>query len=61
MGKRKKAYPKGDVVFHMSAEEATCAKMPKYNAYAGGYGAHGSKKYDRRKAEREWKREAGLD
>lgn len=26
-------------VWHMSSEQATLAKMPKYNGYACGYGA----------------------
>ena len=29
-------------VWHMSSEQATLAKMPKYNGYACGYGAHGN-------------------
>lgn len=32
-------------VWHMSSEQATLAKMPKYNGYACGYGAHGNAKY----------------
>ena len=32
-------------VWHMSSEQATLAKMPKYNGYACGYGAHGNTKY----------------
>ena len=34
-------------VWHMSSEQATLAKMPKYNGYACGYGAHGNTKYHR--------------
>lgn len=37
---------KGEV-WHMSSEQATLAKMPKYNGYACGYGAHGNAKYHR--------------
>ena len=38
-------------VWHMSLEQATLAKMPKYN----GYGAHGNVKYHRAKSKRAWK------
>ena len=34
-------------VWHMSSDQATLAKMPKYNGYACGYGAHGNAKYHR--------------
>lgn len=44
-------------MFYMSAEEATLASMPKYNAYASGYGAHGDKKYNRAKEKRAWRGE----
>lgn len=53
-----KRKPRGkDVVFHLSAEEATLSKMPKYNAYAGGYGAHGTRKYDRNREKESFRRE----
>ena len=39
----------------MSSEQATLAKMPKYNGYACGYGAHGNAKYHRAKSKRAWK------
>ena len=42
-------------VWHMSSEQATLAKMPKYNGYACGYGAHGNAKYHRAKSKRAWK------
>ena len=42
-------------VWHMSSEQATLAKMPKYNGYACGYGAHGNTKYHRAKSKRAWK------
>lgn len=42
-------------VWHMSSEQATLAKMPKYNGYACGYGAHGNVKYHRVKSKRAWK------
>lgn len=50
---------KSNVVFHMSKEEATLIKMPKFNGYAGGYGAHGDKKYNRNKEKRSWRKEIG--
>ena len=57
MSRKNRKYQKDGSVFYMSAEEATLSKMPKYNAYATGHGAHGSKKYDRRATEREFRRE----
>ena len=42
-------------VWHMSSEQATLAKMPKYNGYACGYGAHGNAKYHRAKSKHAWK------
>ena len=48
-----------DVVFYMSAEDVTRSRMPKYNGYACGTGAHGSRKYDRNKAKRNFRREMG--
>ena len=58
MAKKKRTYLKNDTsVFRMSAEDATLSKMPKYNAYAGGYGAHGKNKYDRNKEKRDFKKD----
>lgn len=54
---KKKKYTRGDSVFYMSGTERTLASMPKYNAYQGKAGAHGSKKYDRRKADRDFRRD----
>lgn len=34
---------------HFSSLEMTMAKKPYYNAYVGGYGPHGSRKYKRNK------------
>lgn len=48
--------PKKGPVFHMSSEEATLAKMPKYNGYAVGHGPHGSKGYDRGAEKRKTRR-----
>lgn len=42
-------------VWHMTSGQATLAKMPKYNGYACGYGAHGNAKYHRAKSKRAWK------
>ena len=53
--KRAAGAPKTGPVWHMSAEEATLAKKPRYNGYACGHGAHGDAKYDRAKAKRAWK------
>ena len=39
-------------VYHLSAEEATKLKMPRYNAYAIGHGVHGDVKYNRNKDKR---------
>ena len=61
MGKRAdKKYQRKGSVFYMTSEEATLSRMPKYNAYACGTGAHGKKKYDRRKVERNLKEVLGL-
>ena len=53
----KKCSHKKNVVWHQSAEEATLASKPLYNGFACGYGAHGSKKYQRSKSKRAWKRQ----
>ena len=45
---------KDRVVFHQSAEEATLARMPKYNGYAVGHGAFGDTKYSRTKEKRKF-------
>lgn len=52
--RKKRLAPKGDVVWRLSAEEATLAGKPRYNGFACGHGAHGSAKYDRAKAKRRW-------
>lgn len=39
----------GDVVFHMSAEEATLAKMPYIDGYVCRGGIHGDTSYNRRR------------
>lgn len=40
-------------VYHLSAEEATKLKMPRYNAYAIGHGVHGDVKYNRLKSKKD--------
>lgn len=53
MGKKK-----GMVVWRQSAEEATLAKMPRYNAYGVGHGPHANRKrYDRNRSKRAWRSE----
>ena len=54
MSRKKRTVPKGNVVWHQTAEEATLAGKPHYNGFACGHGAHGSAKYDRAKAKRSW-------
>jgi len=44
-------------VLIISSMEIWKMRKPKYNAYTCGHGAHGSKKYNRRKVEREFRKE----
>jgi len=55
--KKRRRVPQGGPVWHRSAEEATRDQMPKYNAHICKTGPHGSAKYDRAKAKRDWQRE----
>lgn len=55
--KQKHAVAKSGPVWHQSAEEATLARMPKYNAHACGTGAHGDAKYNRARQKRAWQKE----
>ena len=57
MSGKKKHVAKRGPVWHQSAEEATLAQMPKFNAHLCGTGAHGDAKYTRAKQKRTWKRE----
>lgn len=57
LAKRKKRVPKNGAVWHLSAEEATLAKMPKFNGHACGTGIHGDTKYNRSRSKRAWKQE----
>lgn len=50
--KNKNKVSKQGAVWKQTSEEATLAKMPKFNGYACGTGAHGDRKYDRKKEER---------
>ncbi len=65
MSKKKRAkkhsVPKTGAVWRQTSEEATLAKMPRYDAFAGGYGPHGSKKYDRAKVKQDWRRQIGQE
>lgn len=54
MSQKKRSMPKGNVVWHQSAEEATLAGKPRYNGFACGHGAHGDAKYNRAKTKRSW-------
>lgn len=56
-GNKRRRVPKGDVVWRQSAEEATLARKPYYNAFACGHGVHGDTKYNRAKEKRTWKRD----
>lgn len=55
-GSKRNRVPKGDVVWRQTAEEATLARKPYYNAFACGHGVHGDTKYNRAKEKRTWKR-----
>lgn len=56
MAKKKRARKSGPV-WHLSTEEATLSKMPKYNGHACGSGVHGDTKYNRTKQKRAWKKQ----
>lgn len=60
MSKKKKKkqmkVSKNGPVWKKTAEEVTLSQMPKYNAYAGGYGSHGDRKYNRNKAKRDFQK-----
>lgn len=44
-------------VLTISAMEIWEMRKPKYNAYTCGYGAHGSKKYNRNKVKEQFRKE----
>ncbi len=54
MARKRRKVPKTGSVWHMSTEEATLAKMPRYDAWAGGYGPHGEAGYRRAREKRAW-------
>lgn len=56
-GSKRSRMPKDGAVWRQSAEEATLARKPYYNAFACGHGAHGDTKYNRAKEKRTWKRD----
>lgn len=58
---KKHSVPKTGAVWRQTSEEVTLAKMPRYDAFAGGYGPHGSKKYDRAKVKQDWRRQIGQE
>lgn len=59
--KRRSSVPVNGPIWHQSAEEATLASMPKYNAYACGTGAHGDAKYNRARQKQAWIEELGKE
>ena len=58
MSRKKKAVPKSGPIWHQSAEEATLAQMPKFNAYACRAGVHGDTKYNRARGKQAWRNES---
>ena len=55
--KRAAGVAKSGPVWRQTAEEATLAQMPRYNAHACGTGPHGDTKYNRAQQKRDWQRE----
>ena len=53
MAKKKVRAAKTGPVWHQTSEQATLAKMPKYNGFACGTGPQGSTKYNRAKVNRQ--------
>lgn len=56
MSKKKLSKMKSIPVMHISGEQVTLMKMPKYNPYSIGHGVHGDVKYNRKKVQKETKR-----
>ena len=48
---------KSQKVLIISAMEIWEMRKPRYDGYTCGHGAHGSKKYNRRKVERQFRKE----
>ena len=57
MARKRKKVAKTGAVWHQSAEEATLAKMPRYDAWACGHGPHGTAGYARAKEKRAWQKQ----
>ncbi len=57
MARKRKKIAKTGAVWHQSAEEATLAKMPRYDAWACGHGPHGPAGYARAKEKRAWQKQ----
>lgn len=43
----------------LTSEQHTLMRMPKFNGFGGGYGAHGNVKYNRRKEKQRLQKELG--
>ena len=59
MAKRKRKAPKTDRFTVLTGTEATLMRMPRYNGYACGNGAHGKRGYDRNAEKRRFREEVG--
>ena len=57
MARKRKKVAKTGAVWRQSAEEATLAKMPRYDAWACGHGPHGPVGYERAKEKRAWQKQ----
>ena len=57
MARKRKKVVKTDAIWHQSAEEATLAKMPRYDAWTCGHGPHGPAGYERAKEKRAWQKQ----
>ena len=55
MTKTKKYLQNNQLVWKLSAVQATLQAKPRYNAFSCGYGAHGDAKYNRAKEKRAWR------
>lgn len=53
---KNKGNPKGNVL-SISSLEVTRAHMPKYNGFGCGYGAHGTRGYNRNQEKKRFQRE----
>lgn len=55
MSKRKKQNS-----YIITSQQLFSFNKPKFNGYAGGYGSHGDKKYNRRKAKKDLNQDLSL-